>query len=422
MGQNSKKIMGTEKVDIVIVGAGPAGLAAAAEIAQHGGHVVVLDEAPFPGGRLPGQIHPKPDQKAAGGKQWSDGSAKAIKLADKAIQAGASVICGASVWGIFRSWHVAVAATGHYQPTLVTGYDARAVIIATGATQNPLVMNGWTLPGVITAGAAQSLINIHHVLPGRNTAVIGIDPLSLSVAQLLSMAGSHVHGIVLPMNSGLQWGPSSPQQAVEALATLSDYAPRKTIALLGKISAKMSRISALFFPKSGITINRVRLLLRQAALSLEGKTRVERIIVTGLSAHGKIRANRRQIWPVDAVITSAGLSPLTELAQVAGCTLVHIPDLGGWVPLHSPQLETPLAGLFVAGSITGVEGAQVAEAQGRLVGVTAAGYLGLTASSITKQRTIKCQAAVKDARKNSIAFLPNIEKGRCQLHCRFPSS
>jgi sarcosine oxidase subunit alpha len=268
---------------------------------------------------------------------------------------------------------------------------------------------------VITAGAAQALINIHHVLPGRNAAVVGLDPLSLSTALLISEAGANVHGIVLPPVNGLQPEPSSPAAAVRTLARFSNYAPSRSLALLGKISGRMSRIAAILYPKSGVAVDGTRLFLRKAALAVEGRNRAEQIVVAGVTAEGVIKSDRKEIWAIDVVITSAGLSPLIELVQVSGCPLVHVSDLGGWVPLHNLRLETPLEGLFVSGSVTGVEGSKVAEAQGRLAGLVAGGYLGLTTSTVIKDRLVNYQAAVNAARKNAIAFLPNIERGRDEL-------
>ena len=257
------------------------------------------------------------------------------------------------------------------QSRRVEGYT-RAVIIATGATQNPLVMKGWTLPGVITAGAAQTLINVHHVLPGHNAAVVGLDPLSLTVAQLMSAAGAHVHGLVLPPVNGMQPVPSLPAEAIRNLARFSDFAPSRPMALLGKIAGKLSPLAARFYPGSGVAVNGIRMFLRKAAQAVEGEKRVEQIVITGITTNGGAIDRRQEIWPVDVVVTSAGLSPLVDLVQVAGCPLVHVADLGGWVPLHNQRLETPLEGLFVSGSITGVEGAEVAEATGRLAGINAA--------------------------------------------------
>ena len=79
--------MAVEKVDIAIVGAGPAGLAAATEITRHGGSAVVLDEAPIPGGRLPGQIHRQPGRAAKARQQWSNGAERAAELTASATLA-----------------------------------------------------------------------------------------------------------------------------------------------------------------------------------------------------------------------------------------------------------------------------------------------------------------------------------------------
>lgn len=409
-----------ESVDIAIVGAGPAGLAAAAELAAHGAGVVVLDEAPIPGGRLPCQIHPLPGRTNGSTRQWSEGAVRAADLIDAAKQAGARIICGASVWGIFSGWHLAVAPTDQHSPAnnLPAGFNSRAVIIATGAAQKPLVMNGWTLPGVITAGAAQTLINVHHVLPGINAAVVGLDPLSLAAALLMSKAGASVQGILLPPPNGLQPEPVSPAAGIKTLARFSDYAPSRPVALIGKIAGKISRLAAALYPESGVEIDGIRLFLRKAAVAVHGENRAEKIEVGGLAAGGGITSHHTEKWPVDVVITSAGLSPLTDLVQVAGSPLVHIPDLGGWVPVHNQGMETPLKGLFVAGSITGVEGSEVAEELGRLAGVSAAAYLGMVSASNAKEAVKKHQAAVQSARKRSLPLLPDIEKGRSQMSFR----
>ena len=416
-GRKKVTDMAGESVDIAIVGAGPAGLAAAAELAAHGASVVVLDEAPIPGGRLPSQIHPAPGRLDGSASQWSDGATRAAELIDAAEQAGARIMCGTSVWGIFSGWYLAVAPTDQRSTAndLPAGFNARAVIIATGAAQKPLVMNGWNLSGVITAGAAQTLINVYHVLPGKNAAVVGLDPLSLAAAQLMSKAGATVHGIVLPPPNGLQTGPVSPAAGIRTLARFSDYAPSRPVALIGKIAGKLSRLAAALYPGSGVEFDGIRLLLRKAALAVHGQNHAEQIEIGGLAADGRITSHQTKKLPVDVVITSAGICPLTDLVQVSGCPLVHIPDLGGWVPVHNQDMQTPLKGLFVAGSITGVEGSEVAEELGRLAGVSAASYLGLVSAPGANEAVKKYQAAVQSARKRSLPFLPDIEKGRSQL-------
>jgi sarcosine oxidase subunit alpha len=381
--------MSIEQADVVIVGAGPAGLAAAAEVARNNGSVVILDEAPFPGGRLPAQIHKESIHFRSSKHLWSNGAERADHLVGKVLSTGVKILCAVSVWGIFPGWYTGLAPVypNSRKNNLPCGINSRAVIVTTGAVQNPVMLPGWTLPGVITAGAAQNLINVHRILPGRQAVVVGIDPLSLAVAQLLVTVGANVRGVLLPPANDFQMGSTTPKAAIKALGRLSHLAPTFRLALGSKFSAKASPFAARLFPKSGIKVDGFPVMLRRAVVAVEGEELAQQAVVAGLKADGSVEPGSEERWPVDIVITSAGLSPLAELLQVANCPLVYVPDLGGWVPVHNGILETPLDGLFVAGSVTGIEGAAVAEAQGRLAGLTAAGYLGLVKNATLESET-----------------------------------
>ena len=410
--------MTIEKVDLVIVGAGPAGLAAAAEVGRQNGEVVVLDESPYPGGRLPSQIHREPRSAGHGSGSWSNGAAKAEILIREAQNAGARVLCGVSVWGIFPDWYVAVAPSdsSRLKHNIPSGFQTRAVLVATGAVQNSLILPGWTLPGVITAGAAQTMINFHRVLPGRTAVIIGVDPLCLAIAQLLGAVGGKVAGVYLPPDNSLQFGPTTTKAAIQALAGFSAYAPNMLMSLAAKAGKYMSTLAAACFPPWGVKIEGMPLMLRQAALSVSGSKRAENVKTAVLGSDGKGKPNSEKSIAADVVITSAGLSPLVELAQVAGCPLHYSPEMGGWVPVHSERFETPLPGVFVAGSISGVEGAGVAEVQGRIAGHAAAGFLKLAAKADLEGEIYKYQKAILEARKSAIPFYPQIEAGRAQLN------
>ncbi len=411
--------MAIEKVDLVIVGAGPAGLAAAAEAARHNANVVVVDESPQPGGRLPSQIHREPRGAAGhGSKSWSNGAAKAETLTHEAQTAGARILCGVAVWGIFPDWYVALAPTDSSRAMrdCPTGLEARAVLVATGAGQNPLILPGWTLPGVITAGAAQTMINVHRVLPGRRAVIIGIDPLGLAVAQLLVTVGAQVLGVFLPPANGLQPGPTSPKAAIQALAEFSAYAPGVLMTLAAKAGKYMSTFAAACFPQGGLKIEGFPLMLRQSALSISGSQSAETVEIAGLSSDGQLKSGTEFQLQADIVITSCGLSPLVELAQLAGCPLHYFPEMGGWVPVHSDRFETPQAGLFIAGSISGVEGAGVAEIQGRIAGLMAADYLKLADRKVLERDIHKHQKDIFDVRQAAIPFYPQIEAGRERMN------
>jgi len=410
--------MAIEKVDLVIVGAGPAGLAAAAEAARHNANVVVVDEAPRPGGRLPSQIHREPRTAGRSPNSWSNGAAKAETLANEAQHAGARILCGASVWGIFPDWYVGTAPTDSSRPAseCPAGFETRAVLVATGAGQNPLILPGWTLPGVITAGAAQTMINVHRVLPGHQAVVIGIDPLGLAVAQLLAAVGAQVAGVFLPPANGLQAGPATPKAAIQALAEFSAYAPGFLMTLAAKAGRYMSTLAAACFPQGGLKIDGFPLMLRQAALSISGTQKAESVEIAALSPAGQLKSGAVFQLQTDIVVTSCGLSPLVELTQLAGCPLHYIAEMGGWVPLHSDRFETPLPGLFIAGSISGVEGAAVAEIQGRIAGLTAVDYLKLAGRPALKPDIQKYQIDIIVARRAATPFYPQIEVGRARMN------
>jgi sarcosine oxidase subunit alpha len=410
--------MTIEKVDLVIVGAGPAGLAAAAEVARLNGSVVVLDESPQPGGRLPSQIHRAPRSAGHGNGSWSNGAAKAETLTNEAQNAGARILCGVSAWGIFPDWYVGTAPTDSSRPMsdCPAGFEARAVLVAAGAGQNPLILPGWTLPGVITAGAAQTMINVHRVLPGHQTVIIGIDPLCLAVAQLLGAVGAEVLGVFLPPANGLQPGPTSPKSAIQALSEFSAYAPGFLMALAAKAGKYVSTLAAACFPQGGLKIEGFPLMLRQSALSISGSEKAEAVKITALGSDGHLVSGSEKQLPADIVITSSGLSPLVELAQLAGCPLHHVPEMGGWVPVHSDRFETPQPGLFIAGSISGVEGAGVAEIQGRIAGLAAAGFLELADRDVLERDIPIHQKNAIEARQAAIPFYPRVEAGRARMN------
>ena len=401
-----------QPVDLLIVGAGPAGLAAGAEAALLGAKVLILDEAPQPGGRLPAQKHKKP-----GG--YSDGAAKAEELISRAGSAGAAVQAGVTAWGLSRDggqgWFVGACPVDNTGESYPAGIEARSVILALGAVQRPLVMPGWTMPGVITAGAAQTMVNLQGVLPGKRVLCVGIDPLSMAAAEAMAGAGAEVLGPVLPPDNGLQFGPVNPQAAIMELARLADWAPSALLAVMARAGALMPGIASRVYPRAGFRMGGMRPLLKRAALELGGNGRVGRARMAELNPDGSTRPGTEFECEVDAVVTSGGLRPLTDLAQVGGCPLIHIPQLGGWTVLHGPELQTPLSGIFVAGSSSGVEGAEVALAQGRLAGLAAANYLGLLDGGAWQSASAKAKKEIESARTEALPFTADIKAARAQM-------
>ncbi|MDR3278170.1 MAG: NAD(P)/FAD-dependent oxidoreductase, partial [Oscillospiraceae bacterium] len=170
------------RYDLIVVGAGPAGLSAAAEAASHGLRVVVFDENARPGGQLFKQIH-----KFFGSKEHKAkirGFDIGAELLREAENLGVTVVLNAAVAGLYRDNEVVVSAGG-----AAAHYKGDAVIVATGAAENMVTFDGWTLPGVMGAGAAQTMMNINRVKPGKRVLMLGSGNVGLVVGFQLLQAG-----------------------------------------------------------------------------------------------------------------------------------------------------------------------------------------------------------------------------------------
>ena len=319
--------------DIVVVGAGPAGLAAAIEAAKRGARTLVVDENNKPGGQLFKQIHKffGSHEHRAGVRGYDIGR----QLLDEAANSGVTVWLDTVVHGLFDS-RVAVLREGRHV-TVETG----RIILATGASENAVAFPGSTLPGVMGAGAIQTMINVHRVLPGKRFVMLGSGNVGLIVCYQLMQAGAEVLAVV------------------EAMPSIGGY---------GVHAAKIRRAGVPILV--GTTISRV-----------VGQGKVEAVVLATLGPDGKIDPQSERTLAADTVGLAVGLTPLTELAWMAGCEFFFSPKLGGHLPLHDENMLTSLPYLYVAGDITGVEEASTAMEEGRLAGIATAESLGLVAAA-----------------------------------------
>ena len=322
-----------QSFDIVIVGAGPAGLAAAIEAAKRGARTLVVDENTKPGGQLFKQIHKffGSHEHRAGVRGYDIGR----QLLDEAAKCGVEVWLDAVVHGLFDA-RLAVLREGR-QVTVSAG----RIILATGASENAVAFPGSTLPGVMGAGAIQTMINVHRVLPGKRFVMLGSGNVGLIVCYQLMQAGAEVLAVV------------------EAMPSIGGY---------GVHAAKIRRAGVPILV--GTTISRV-----------VGQGKVEAVVLATLGPDGKVDPQSERTLAADTVGLAVGLTPLTELAWMAGCDFFFSPKLGGHLPLHDENMLTSLPYLYVAGDITGVEEASTAMEEGRLAGIAAAESLGLVAAA-----------------------------------------
>ncbi|ADY55436.1 FAD-dependent pyridine nucleotide-disulfide oxidoreductase [Syntrophobotulus glycolicus DSM 8271] len=344
----------SDSYDALVVGAGPAGLSAAIEMAGLGARVLVVDEHSRPGGQLFKQIHQFFGSHSH--KAGIRGFAIGEELLSEATRLGVEVWLNSVVWGIFDKT-AAILRNNSSQLSV----KAAKIILATGATENSLTFPGSTLPGVMGAGALQTLINIHRVSPGKRVVMLGSGNVGLIVSYQLLQAGLEVAAIV------------------EARPQIGGY---------GVHAAKLRRAGVPIIV--GATI--------QQAL---GQDHVHSVELVRLDQDQRPLAGSEWILNADTVGMAAGLTPLAELAWTCGCAFVFSPVLGGHLPLHDSNMETSVDGLYVAGDIAGVEEASTAMEEGRLAGIAAAEALGFS-----DQKTAAAQKEAVRARMETLRSGP----------------
>jgi sarcosine oxidase subunit alpha len=395
-------------IDLVIVGAGPAGLGAAISAAENGLKVYILDEFVKPGGRLLGQLHEEPDGK------WVNGIEEAQKLYDRAIELGVNILCGVSVYDLVKSQ------TGWCVYTTDKIIESKCLLLATGASETPIPIPGWTLPGVMSIGAAQVMGNVHRVKAGEKGIIIGVNVLSVAISRELQLCGVRVENILLPPPSLISGDLSHPEKMMESLLRLSHLAPSPLIRFGGKwVSPKLG---ARLYPKNGFKMWGIPIQLRKTALEIVGEEQVEGVRIANISATGTVIPGTEKVIEADFVCIAGGLTPMSELAAVAGCSFSYVPQLGGHVPLHNECMQTNLKGLYVAGNITGVESAKVAKAQGNVAGLSVARELNALTDRADEKINEAIKQTIETRRKALIQFNEGIEEAREALHHKFYES
>lgn len=319
-----------KEYEFVVVGAGVAGLSAAIEARKAGAKdVIVIEEAAEPGGQLIKQTH-----KFFGGQEHRAGQRGidiAANLADECKDLGIDLLLDTVVWGIFKDHVLSL-----YKKKKVWQVKGKKLLLATGATENPLSFPGWTLPGVLGAGAIQTLMNVHRVLFGKKVLMVGSGNVGLIVSYQLLQAGAMVVGIV------------------EILPEITGYWVH---------ASKIARLSVPIF--TSYTIKEVR-----------GNSTVEAATIVRVDSNHEALPGTECEFDVDTVCIAVGLSPLAELAWMCGLEFMNIPEAGGWVPVHDDNMETTVSGIYIAGDAAGVEEACTAMVEGEIVGLAVCRSLG----------------------------------------------
>ena len=333
----------TKSIELAVVGAGPAGLAAAVEAADLGLPVTLIDTFARPGGQYYKQTPPE-----LGGTAPADKYAASLLtgIDHDAVQ----VLTGTSVWGLFPEEDGYLLCL-YGPPGTPRRLKAPAVILAPGAHDRPVPFPGWTLPGVMTAGAALTMVKHQHVLPGRRILLSGTGPLQLVLARHLVEAGAELAG-VLDAN-GFPW--SGWRHA-------------------GAVWGQWERLREGWDSLRAMRRAGVGVRWRHQVLRAEGEGRVERAVIGPLpNGNGE---SRTETVPVDAICLGFGFTPAVQLSRLAGCEHIYQREQRIYTPVRDEGLQTTLPGLFVAGDAARIGGKDVARLEGQLAALSAAQSLG----------------------------------------------
>lgn len=325
--------------DLLIVGAGPAGLAAAVEARSHGLRVIVVDDQPAPGG----QIWRAVEARSADGQAALFGAAyrKGADVVRRFRSSGATYLPNSEVWMI-EGMSAFIRTEGR-----VHSIAASAILVAVGGQERPVPFPGWTLPGVMTVGAAQILLKSSGQIPSGKLWIAGSGPLSLLYATQFLAAGGQLAG----------WLDTTPRRNYRhALRHV-----RGAVAGAADIAKGIGWLA---------TLRRAAIPIRGNVESFEvwGDHRVREIVIPGKG--GNVVRH-----PADMVLVHEGLVPMNHMLQSLGCEFSWNEAQQCLHAVTSDLGETSVPNIFVAGDCAGIGGADGAVLEGRIAALGIAARL-----------------------------------------------
>ncbi|MEH2553309.1 thioredoxin reductase/bacterioferritin-associated ferredoxin [Bradyrhizobium algeriense] len=316
-----------DSYDVVVIGAGPAGLAATATAAEAGLSTLLLDENAGPGGQVWRAIASTPvtERDRLGADYWAGAD-----LVDAVRSSSAEIVQRATVWSLDRNLEVGVSVGG-----ASFFVKARRVILATGALERPLPIPGWTLPGVMTAGAAQTMLKSSGLVPDGQTVIAGQGPLLwLLAAQILRLGGRIDR--ILDTTERRNYFAALPH----AFAFVTSPYFAKGLAMMKEVRAKVPVVTGV------------------SELEAAGDGQLATVTYTA--------GGRRETIAAELLLLHQGVVPNINLAMAAGIEHRWDDLQLCWSPVLDRDGSSSVEGIAVAGDGAGIGGAGAAIVRGRI--------------------------------------------------------
>lgn len=327
-----------QRYDVVVIGAGPAGIAAATTAASAGASTLMLDENAGPGGQVWRSIATTPVRapQILGADYWAGQPQVAALRAS-----GAEIVHGATVWSLDAGLELAISIGGRS-----SFVKAGKVIVATGAQERPFPIPGWTLPGVMTAGAAQTLIKSAGLVPAGDLVMAGQGPLLwLLAAQILRLGGR--------------------------IERILDTTPK------GNLRAALPK--ALSFVTSPYLLKGLKMLIevkRQVRI-VKHVTALEALGGGQLSSLHYTAGGKSETLKADILLLHHGVVPNVNLAMAAGVKHEWDDVQLCWRPVLDKDGQSSVPGIYIAGDGAGIGGAWAALERGRIAALAAVKAQGI---------------------------------------------
>lgn len=317
------------QTEVLIIGGGPSGLTAAKMTCEAGLSTILVERSHLLGGQLTKQTH-----KFFGSKdQYAKmrGIDIATKLRDDLNDfTNLTIMLETTVVGLYEDKVVTILYKNEYRKI-----HAKAIILATGASEKFLAFENNDLPQIVGAGALQTLVNLYQVIPGKRMVMIGSGNIGLIVSYQMLQAGMEVKSVI------------------EATDRIGGY-----------------KVHASKLKRLGVDIQ-VRKTVKRAI----GKDKLEAVEIVSIDENFQEIEGTSEVIETDLLCVSVGLSPLHQLASMVNCKTAYISELGGYVPLIDDQFQCSVPGIFACGDMVGIEEASSAMMEGYLAGLYASNYL-----------------------------------------------
>lgn len=331
--------------ELAVVGAGPGGLRAALAAAKAGVQVTLIDANRQPGGQYYRQadLSGAPDEhghQAKGQKLWQEVKAAGVTYFPETV-----------VWATVGEGILAL-----HGPDAPAFVEAQAVILSTGAYDRPVAFPGWTLPGVMTAGGAQTLLKTQGILAGRRIVLAGTGPLQFVLAAELRHAGAEIVAI---LEGSHNLKPSMSQ--------------------VGALWKQWGRLGEGLRSLAGLTRHGVPIHMGWGIVSAHSRGSedegVGSIAAAPLDENWRPKLDQAQTLTCDTLLLGYGFIPANSLSVLMGAAQDWRPDLGGQVPVRDEMMETSLPAVYAVGDGAGIGGVLLAEVEGEIAGLAAAGRI-----------------------------------------------